>query len=391
MQDILVNREDLKLCDHCLGRIYGMRGHGLTNKERGRALRVLFAMQHNESVEELEPEECALCGNIFERIPDYVQYIKKVVEDYEFDTFLVGSRFPRDIVEAEKNIQESHCAEGCGESISREFNRELGKALSDALGKEVDLSNPDLAIIIDTEYDDVQLEIKPLFIYGRYRKLSRELPQTKWPSGKYKESVEELIAGPIMELTGGTAHALHGMGREDIDVRMLGNGRPFVLEISRPRRRKINLKEIEERINSTVGDKVQVLGLRYSSRSEVRRVKTAKVRKRYRIAVQVELAEEELKDAIQNLRGKIRQRTPTRVAHRRADKVRVREVYDISLVGKEDDAWVIEVLAESGTYIKELMHGDNGRTKPSLAEITGKEVKVVYLDVVEVLDTSQDL
>jgi len=44
-------REDaakLNLCNHCLGRLYGMLGHGLTNEERGRAIRIILAMEKNE-------------------------------------------------------------------------------------------------------------------------------------------------------------------------------------------------------------------------------------------------------------------------------------------------------------------------------------------------------
>ncbi len=378
--------DELKLCDHCLGRIYGMRGHGLSNEERGRALRIIYAMENNMDISELYPESCSLCDNIFDRIMDYAKYIAKVVEKYEFDTFLVGSRFPKDVLERENATQAKYGGEG--ESISREFNRELGKALSDILQKEVDLQNPDIAIVVDTEYDDVSLEITPLFIYGRYRKLVRGIPQTKWPSGKYKESVEELIAAPIMEYAGGTGHALHGMGREDIDVRMLGTGRPFVLEISRPVKRHFDIEDMEKKINKYAAGKVEVSDLRFTTRKEVRRVKTAKPKKRYRVGIQADVSQKEMEGAICKLKGKIRQRTPRRVAHRRADKVRVREVYEIELVEKEGSTWILEILAESGTYIKELMHGDDGRTQPSLSEILGKEVKVDFLDVIEVVDNS---
>ena len=43
-----------------------------------------------------------------------------------------------------------------------------------------------------------------------------------------------------------------------------------------------------------------------------------------------------------------------------------------------------EVKGEAGLYVKELMHGDNGRTKPSVAEILGNPAKVEELDVVKI-------
>ncbi len=385
-----INEEvaDLNLCDHCLGRLYGMLGHGLSNDERGRAIRIVVAMERNEEYSPEDNGNCDLCGGIFSRLDDYARHIVEILQDYEFSTFSVGSRFPKDVLERERELIEKYSSDEYAESIGREFNRELGKRVSELTGKEADLGNPDVTVIVDTEYDDVRLEIKPLFIYGRYQKLARGIPQTKWPSGKYRESVEEIIAAPVMEVTGGEGHALHGLGREDIDVRMLGNGRPFVLEIKRPRRRTFDLGDMERRINEYAGGKVRVINLRYATRRDVRRVKEAKVRKRYRVAVRVDASREEVERALPSLLGRVRQRTPRRVAHRRADKIRVRRVYEVKLVGEENGAYIIEVLAESGTYIKELMHGDDGRTTPSLAGLLNKEVEVEFLDVIEIMDWS---
>ena len=69
----------------------------------------------------------------------------------------------------------------------------------------------------------------------------------------YQTSVEEIVAEKVMETSEGQEHSFHGMGREDIDARMLGNGRPFVLEIKNPVKRFIDLKEMEEKtFNSSV-------------------------------------------------------------------------------------------------------------------------------------------
>ena len=45
-------------------------------------------------------------------------------------------------------------------------------------------------------------------------------------------------------MSGGKEHFFHGMGREDIDALCLGEGRPFVLELSEPRIRDIDLDEL---------------------------------------------------------------------------------------------------------------------------------------------------
>ena len=35
-------------CDHCLGRFFGKRSHGLSNDERGKGLRVALALETNQ-------------------------------------------------------------------------------------------------------------------------------------------------------------------------------------------------------------------------------------------------------------------------------------------------------------------------------------------------------
>jgi len=47
---------------------------------------------------------------------------------------------------------------------------------------------------------------------------------------------------------------------------------------------------------------------------------------------------------------------------------------------------VLRLLTESGTYVKEFISGDNGRTSPSLAAELGVACVVTALDVVRVLD-----
>lgn len=50
-------------------------------------------------------------------------------------------------------------------------------------------------------------------------------------------SVQDLLGEPLREeIFGADEVLLHGSGREDIDVRMLGRGRPFILEFKNPKK-----------------------------------------------------------------------------------------------------------------------------------------------------------
>lgn len=44
----------------------------------------------------------------------------------------------------------------------------------------------------------------------------------------------------------------------------------------------------------------------------------------------------------------------------------------------------LHVLASAGTYIKEFVHGDLGRTVPNVGQILGTEADILQLDVTNV-------
>jgi tRNA pseudouridine synthase 10 len=66
--------------------------------------------------------------------------------------------------------------------------------------------------------------------------------------------------------------------------------------------------------------------------------------------------------------------------------VRVRKVHEISVFLEKENTAVVDLLTDGGLYIKELFHGDEGRTEPSLASLLGIDVSVQTLDVIDVLD-----
>jgi len=390
------------LCDHCLGRLFAQLGTGISNKERGKSLRISYAMFSQDEERKEVPEEaesCDLCNNLFKEAEKFADLISEDLEDYEFEDFLVGSRIDPEIEENEEKIW-ADLNLNTGEPIKSEVNREVGKLVQDKIEKEVDLEAPDIKAIIDTRFDSIDIEISPLFIYGRYKKLSREIPQTKWickrcrgkgcdkcgGTGKmYETSVEEIIGKILVELTSGEDFTLHGMGREDIDAKMLGNGRPFVMEIKEPIKRKIDLEEFKQRVNQS--DKVQINSLKFTEKEKVVELKQAKAVKTYRVKVSLEEAIEraKLKKVKEELVGQeISQRTPRRVSHRRSDKIRKRTIRDLKLVSMDGSSITLDIICDAGTYVKEFIHGDEGRTQPSLAELLEARCEVDKLDVMKI-------
>ncbi len=397
--DIAGRALERTLCDHCLGRLFANVSTGLTNAQRGAIVRFVSPFRQPTPSQ----TACEVCGGLFSEVEKFARLVVRSSSTFEHSNFLVGSKIDNDIVEAEEQLWAASGADEA-EPIKGEVNREVGKAVEAALSKPVEFRNPDVVFIIDTMFDTVEANISPLFVYGRYRKFSRAMPQTRWPcrecrgkgcprcggKGKmYENSVQELIGPVLLRHADGEEELFHGMGREDIDARMLGNGRPFVAEVRRPRRRHLDMVAIEGEINASAEGLVEVEGLRPSTREEVRAIKGATSPKTYRVRVvfQGEFDHRKLNDIVRVLAEKpISQLTPNRVAHRRADLERVRKIRRIDAERIEGREVVFVVEADSGTYIKELMHGDEGRTKPSVAEIVGMPCEVAELDVIWVGD-----
>ena len=381
------------LCDACLGRLVGKAGHGLTNPERGRAVRGRFTIHTGT---------CWVCEGLLDEVNKFVDLSAAKLDSWEFSNFLVGSKVDPEVVAREESLW-AELGAAHAESIKSELNREIGKRLEQRFRKTAEFTRPDVVAIVDTAFDSVAVTVNPIFVYGRYRKLVRGIPQTRWPcrrcqgkgcehcggKGKmYETSVEEVVAAPLMAQIGGSGHALHGMGREDVDARMLGRGRPFIVEIKEPTRRTVDLLAVEGAVNRS--GTVEVSGLRSTSGEEVVALKEDRARKTYRVLVRFATPVEDgkLKSGVSSLVGRpIAQRTPVRVSHRRADRTRERLVTAIEVARSEGTTAELRLTAEAGTYVKELVHGDGGRTTPSLAEALGVTCEVVELDVLDIQDS----
>ena len=64
--------------------------------------------------------------------------------------------------------------------------------------------------------------------------------------------------------------------------------------------------------------------------------------------------------------------------------VREKHIYMCNIESIDGSMAILTLEAESGTYIKELVSGDDGKTKPNISEMIGAPCKVTELDVIEI-------
>ena len=487
-------------CDPCLGRLGGKKRYEQTIAESGAEIRA-SVVQRDSHLENARTEIplCPFCENLYEEANLLADIIHDAIQPYEATRLQLGARIPKDQITAEEELRKRFGAGG-SDALKSGLVTEIARNLNDRMeGKKLVNDKPQILALIDVLTLTVELDIRAHYLYGRYQKLERGIPQTRWPCRackgrgcekcegtglQYKKSVQDLIGNPLLGLFEAKEHAFHGMGREDIDVRCMGQ----------PKVRTVDVEAAMQMINEAAEGSINITGLRASNRSEVVRVKDTPAEKSYTIRFRVmplseaehavltapvdlthvdvqerggkgkknpkrrnrrgdrkndhkkplpavievvegpsedelkalkkaELIEkaealglaksgtksdlierimnagppapvlfdvptgEFIKETIEKLAGvKLFQRTPERVAHRRADLIRKRTVFETSkpLIETMDDG-VMEVeftlRCESGTYVKETVHGDGGRTQPSLSSLIKAKCDVLWLDV----------
>lgn len=193
-------------------------------------------------------------------------------------------------------------------------------------------------------------------------------------------------------------------GREDANVRMLGTGRPFYLELINPRTPRLSDQEyqkIQDEINSQRIHKenVQVRQLSFIQPKHTSIIKEGEETKTKRYRALVWLSEpltDEVMERINKVGSMpftIKQKTPVRVFQRRSAAIRPKEIHtstiarlhsNVDMNSPEARFGVLKLHTQAGTYIKEYVHGDLGRTMPNLASVG--EIHAADLLELDVMD-----
>lgn len=481
-------------------------------------------------------------------------------------------RFPYQPVDDSKNISLidmegllNYLNQSTGNGKSFQYDTNNGDDVASirkrwtALGESIALMMKPTINIIDSNFDaeakstpalevhavslypsSVNISLKPIYILGRYIKYARDVPQAPWfladddvgnvpgnDGRKGRKSIEEIISEPVCKFLQSKACSMHACGREDIDVRMLGNGRPFVLKLlgakviptidilnniakavnnregfnangdiaigyvgssttepcpflrivdvrvwqtmqakaeekykayrcvvwsSKPIVSRELLDELEgvckvdagtdhqantvsERTNFTDGcvalsdcvmeisksigigegsdanvdlerapldDAVEPVAKKRRSNSEDDKKVTDgadfnsdarpdtgglnHICRTNHPQKEADVEREQMLEVFPKKYCKIVQRTPLRVLHRRSLLNRCRYISGIQTVPINKHCFVMTLVTSAGTYVKELVHGDCGRTVPSVSSIFGCTMHMLQLDVVYLFD-----
>lgn len=289
------------------------------------------------------------------------------------------------------------------------------------------LDRPDRQVGIQS----VTITNQSVFLVGRYNKYSREMSQTPWFIHEQlkRDSLEEIVTRVIrkhiacqsmstrarlarlsLSLAFVTSESLDleqssnrtfsqiletkfmASGREDIDVRMLGRGRPFLVELVNPASLEVDqslFAQIKSEIKTDSNNTVNVNDLQIGDKEDINRyLKQGEMEKQkiYRaLCISTRAICQKDVDKISEIKElRIEQETPMRVLHRRTLSTRPKIIHELQIepVENDDQKFYLNVTTEAGTYVKEFVNSDFGRTTPSLATILGEcETDILQLDV----------
>lgn len=213
---------------------------------------------------------------------------------------------------------------------------------------------------------EVNMEHMQIYVAGRYRKHERHISNSPWFIGGRKlveHSVEELISNVVEPFFGAKSHKFSSAGREDADVLMLNDGRPFYLELVHPVRTVVSsleMLELARQIETQCDGKVSVRDLQLVPRDSISVLKdsASTKSKTYRCVVTlsspVDMTALEPINALNEI--ELKQRNPTRVP-RRADLVRDKVIESIKITPQKVrdgrcESLVVDLQTSAGTYVK---------------------------------------
>jgi tRNA pseudouridine synthase 10 len=346
-----------KLCSRCL------RRQGVQTKRA-----------HRVAVSNLE---CEICGGLLANLSKIAGYVTKRLKGYEFDTFLVGASIPQEVLDKEDEIRARLKIRG-REGIKTEITRTIARQVSKSTNRIVNYSRPDITVLVSLPDQNISVTPRPIWLFARYRKELRGIAQrsslckicngigcaTCEYRGLAQPSIQSVVSDFLVQKYQAEDCSFIWVGSEDEKSLVNGNGRPFFVEVRKPRKRKATRglsRTID--LNSISLSSIEVLSSRPTSIPQfTMKCRAYLVQKEPNKSETVaNITMEEIESKFKDLSVRVRLSRRFRVVNKRIHSI-------IVMKNKHDHPFVLEIECDGGIPIRKLVSGEGDAVLPNLSQ-----------------------
>jgi tRNA pseudouridine synthase 10 len=228
MRSTTILQQDVFLCKFCQRRL------GIRMKE----------------TKENPVDSCFVCEGIMDSVSTLAGHIVENLKDYDYDTFLIGTSVSHTILDNEDELRSRYKIKG-KDGIKSQMTKMLSLRVSQHTGKPINYAKPDVTVLAVINDQQVTVTPRSVWLSGRYAKLKRGLPQRSSIcgvcnglgcaqcdfKGRSQDSVQSRISEYLCRVYDAESCNFVWLGSEDENSLVAGSGRPFFVEITKPKKR----------------------------------------------------------------------------------------------------------------------------------------------------------
>ena len=237
------------LCEYCTGR--------LISKLIGKPSSKLLGEKYLKKFGKSSDTKCFVCKDIFQNLDMMLSNIFEKSNNINFKTFNLGLILKNSFLERDDYIKSKFKIKGT-ENVKFSISKEMAKKISRKTKSKRTLIDPELFVQANFKDESCTIRTKPIFIYGRYNKKIRKLPQKQISCKRCNgigchncnfkgleniDSVEGKISNFLIKKFNGNKVKINWIGGEDQSSLVFGKGRPFFAKILNPKKRNSVLRK----------------------------------------------------------------------------------------------------------------------------------------------------
>lgn len=301
-------------------------------------------------------------------------FLSKLITNFSKKTLISDSELFVEVKYMNSNDQDGLAQIDSVMTGNKKRKESFSSRVSNLKSSDIKEYSPDC--LVDNSTFEIQVLHSNIYLMGRYNKYCRSIRDM---------SARKLISVKLKELTNSTSVRLFMKGIEDYDVKILGNGKPFFIELNTPKLSNMEEQYIDKYmkdINSL--ETVSVSNLVKADKFAYNSVKNSSCVITYlaKLSTSTDILNDEDVLRLNEMKGmSVDQAVPIRLLDSEPFDTNQVCIHEMDLKREAGDFYELTIKVSGGCHVKEFIHGDLGRTEPSLKSILGVSFEILQLDL----------